>query len=189
MSKARELESTRPGQSFMRLRSQRLPESSQPAEQPDAQDPDAAAATVRSVGAPELPDGTLRMLEKQCSDLLEASAKNAAGLQALQRAFKYAAKGLGSAAEAHERMAAQVQGLLELVETLRVERDSLQELVSAYIEEQQALNEAARSDRERLLEEQDRFIQLLLEEHEQALSAVKRDCANDETDDDQAMQA
>jgi hypothetical protein len=110
---------------------------------------------------------------RRADDVLSSLEGSEAGLVALRGASRYFSTALDVADRAHEQLVVRVQQLLELVESLRLERDNLQQQVNAHRAERRKLREAARADRERLIEEQDRFIQLLLDEQEQSTETAQ----------------
>jgi hypothetical protein len=112
---------------------------------------------------------------------LSAASRNEAGLGSLQRAIRDASRAFTASRQAQEALTEELRvmhrGLNELMsEKAAVERYSallIQERDAALDAAEDARREAQR-EREFLLREQDRFIQLLLEEHEAELSQLRR---------------
>jgi hypothetical protein len=112
---------------------------------------------------------------------LNAASRGEAGLGSLHRSVRDASRSLTSLRHAHESLADELRvmyrGLNEVMsEKTAVERYAAlltQERDSALDAAEDARREAKR-EREFLLREQDRFIQLLLEEHEAELQQVRR---------------
>ena len=112
---------------------------------------------------------------------LSAASRNEAGLGSLQRAIRDASRAFTASRQAQESLTEELRvmhrGLNELMsEKAAVERYSallIQERDAALDAAEEARREAQR-EREFLLREQDRFIQLLLEEHEAELSQLRR---------------
>lgn len=112
---------------------------------------------------------------------LSAASRNEAGLGSLQRAIRDASRAFTASRQAQEALTEELRvmhrGLNELMsEKAAVERYSallIQERDAALDAAEEARREAQR-EREFLLREQDRFIQLLLEEHEAELAQLRR---------------
>jgi hypothetical protein len=112
---------------------------------------------------------------------LSAASRNEAGLGSLQRAIRDASRAFTASRQAQEALTEELRvmhrGLNELMsEKAAVERYSallIQERDAALDAAEDARREAQR-EREFLLREQDRFIQLLLEEHEAELAQLRR---------------
>jgi hypothetical protein len=112
---------------------------------------------------------------------LGAASRNEAGLGSLQRAIRDASRAFTASRQAHESLTEELRvmhrGLNELMsEKAAVERYAAlltQERDAALDAAEEARREAKR-DREFLLREQDRFIQLLLEEHEAEVQQLRR---------------
>ena len=115
---------------------------------------------------------------------LSAASRNEAGLGSLQRAIRDASRAFTASRQAQEALTEELRvmhrGLNELMsEKAAVERYSallIQERDAALDAAEDARREAQR-EREFLLREQDRFIQLLLEEHEAELAQLRRTLA------------
>lgn len=116
---------------------------------------------------------------------LSAASRNEAGLGSLQRAIRDASRAFTASRQAQESLTEELRvmhrGLNELMsEKAAVERYSallIQERDAALDAAEDARREAQR-EREFLLREQDRFIQLLLEEHEAELAQLRRTLAS-----------
>lgn len=112
---------------------------------------------------------------------LSAASRGEAGLGSLHRSVRDASRALTSLRHSHESLGEELRvmyrGLNEVMsEKAAVERYAAlltQERDSALDAAEEARREAKR-DREFLLREQDRFIQLLLEEHEAELQQMRR---------------
>jgi hypothetical protein len=112
---------------------------------------------------------------------LGAASRNEAGFGSLQRAIRDASRAFTASRQAHESLTEELRvmhrGLNELMsEKAAVERYAAlltQERDAALDAAEEARREAKR-DREFLLREQDRFIQLLLEEHEAEVQQLRR---------------
>jgi hypothetical protein len=112
---------------------------------------------------------------------LGASSRNEAGLGSLQRALRDASRAFTASRHAQEALTEDLRvmhrGLNELMsEKAAVERYAAlltQERDAALDAAEEARREAKR-EREFLLREQDRFIQLLLEEHEAELAQMRK---------------
>jgi hypothetical protein len=112
---------------------------------------------------------------------LGAASRNEAGLGSLQRAIRDASRAFTASRQAHEALTEELRvmhrGLNELMsEKAAVERYAAlltQERDAALDAAEEARREAKR-EREFLLREQDRFIQLLLEEHEAEVQQLRR---------------
>jgi hypothetical protein len=125
--------------------------------------------------------GTGSRLVDSLQSALGASSRNEAGLGSLQRALRDASRAFTASRHAQEALTEELRvmhrGLNELMsEKAAVERYAAlltQERDAALDAAEEARREAKR-DREFLLREQDRFIQLLLEEHEAELAQLRK---------------
>jgi hypothetical protein len=134
-------------------------------------------------GAPGGPSGG--RLVDSLQGALSAASRNEAGLGSLQRAIRDASRAFTASRQAQEALTEELRvmhrGLNELMsEKAAVERYSallIQERDAALDAAEDARREAQR-EREFLLREQDRFIQLLLEEHEAELAQLRRALAS-----------
>ena len=125
--------------------------------------------------------GTGNRLVDSLQSALGASSRNEAGLGSLQRALRDASRAFTASRHAQEALTEDLRvmhrGLNELMsEKAAVERYAAlltQERDAALDAAEEARREAKR-EREFLLREQDRFIQLLLEEHEAELAQVRK---------------
>jgi len=125
--------------------------------------------------------GTGNRLVDSLQSALGASSRNEAGLGSLQRALRDASRAFTASRHAQEALTEDLRvmhrGLNELMsEKAAVERYAAlltQERDAALDAAEEARREAKR-EREFLLREQDRFIQLLLEEHEAELAQMRK---------------
>jgi hypothetical protein len=143
--------------------------------------PRSPASSVESgvAGPPGLPTGD--RLVDSLQGALGAASRSEAGLGSLQRAIRDASRAFTASRQAQEALTEELRvmhrGLNELMsEKAAVERYAAlltQERDAALDAAEEARREAKR-EREFLLREQDRFIQLLLEEHEAELQQLRR---------------
>jgi hypothetical protein len=143
--------------------------------------PRGTASSVESTvaGPPGLPSGD--RLVDSLQGALGAASRSEAGLGSLQRAIRDASRAFTASRQAQEALTEELRvmhrGLNELMsEKAAVERYAAlltQERDAALDAAEEARREAKR-EREFLLREQDRFIQLLLEEHEAELQQLRR---------------
>ena len=147
---------------------------------PDSGEPHPfGVATGAFAGAPGAVSGG--RLVDSLQGALSAASRNEAGLGSLQRAIRDASRAFTASRQAQEALTEELRvmhrGLNELMsEKAAVERYSallIQERDAALDAAEEARREAQR-EREFLLREQDRFIQLLLEEHEAELAQLRR---------------
>jgi len=148
-------------------------------DEPSARQPRGASESGVFVGVQGGATGD--RLVDSLQNALGAASRNEAGLGSLQRAIRDASRAFTASRQAQESLSEELRvmhrGLNELMsEKAAVERYAAlltQERDAALDAAEEARREAKR-EREFLLREQDRFIQLLLEEHEAELQQLRR---------------
>jgi hypothetical protein len=148
---------------------------------PNTRQPRASSPTESGVFAGVPGGATGDRLVDSLQGALGAASRNEAGLGSLQRAIRDASRAFTASRQAQEALTEELRvmhrGLNELMsEKAAVERYAAlltQERDAALDAAEEARREAKR-EREFLLREQDRFIQLLLEEHEAELQQLRR---------------
>ncbi|GMV16956.1 MAG: hypothetical protein HS104_26230 [Polyangiaceae bacterium] len=109
--------------------------------------------------------------EQTVEAALAASTRAEATLGALYRAIQQVTQGVSGAREANDQLASELHRVREMLAASNEQRLVFMNQVSLL--EQQLAD--ARSDREFLIQEQDRFLAGLLEEHEAAVERLVRD--------------
>lgn len=112
---------------------------------------------------------------------LGASSRNEAGLGSLQRAIRDASRAFTASRHAQEALTEDLRVMHRGLNELMSEKAAVERYASLLTQERDAALDAAeearreaRREREFLLREQDRFIQLLLEEHEAEVQQLRR---------------
>jgi hypothetical protein len=113
---------------------------------------------------------------------LEASTRAEASLSALLKAIQQVTTGVSGAREANETLVAELQSVREMLRSSNERRVALERRIALVEQERdsarRSLDEAlssAHADRTFLMEEQDRFLQAIMEEHEQTVSELVRE--------------
>jgi|RhiMethySRZTD1v2_1073278.scaffolds.fasta_scaffold11028_11 hypothetical protein len=113
---------------------------------------------------------------------LEASTRAEASLSALLNAIHQVTTGVSGAREANDALVAELQSAREMLRTTNERRLALERRIALVEQERDALRLAgeelrasATHDRTFLMEEQDRFLQAVMEEHEVALAELVRE--------------
>jgi hypothetical protein len=121
-----------------------------------------------------------RLLESLQS-ALGAASRNEAGLGSMQRAIRDASRAFTASRQAQESLTEELRVMYRGLNDLMSEKSAVERYASLLTQERDAALDAAedarreaKREREFLLREQDRFIQLLLEEHEAELQQVRR---------------
>jgi hypothetical protein len=121
-----------------------------------------------------------RLLESLQS-ALGAASRNEAGLGSLQRAIRDASRAFTASRQAQESLTEELRVMYRGLNDLMSEKAAVERYASLLTQERDAALDAAedarreaKRDRDFLLREQDRFIQLLLEEHEAELQQLRR---------------
>jgi predicted nucleic acid-binding Zn-ribbon protein len=115
---------------------------------------------------------------------LEASTRTEASLSALMRAVKHLTTGVTGAQEANERLAVELENVRQMLASANEQRLAFKNRIVT-LEETLRRNEQARfaerataeQDRNFLVDEQDRFLAALLEEHDEQLERLKAEIA------------
>jgi hypothetical protein len=112
---------------------------------------------------------------------LGAASRNESGLGSLQRAIRDASRAFTASRQAHEALTEELRVMHRGLNELMSEKAAIERYAALLTQERDAALDAAeearreaKRDREFLLREQDRFIQLLLEEHEAELQQLRR---------------
>lgn len=134
-----------------------------------AEGADEAPAAARE--APEVETRGPTSHEQTVEAALAASTRAEATLGALYRAIQQVTQGVSGAREANDQLASELHRVREMLAASNEQRLVFMNQVSLL--EQQL--EDARNDREFLIQEQDRFLAGLLEEHEAAVERLVRD--------------
>lgn len=137
------------------------------------------ARPLRAVSAPEPDPGPA---QQHVQAALAAGTRTGASLSALFRAVEQMTDGLSGAREANEQLVGELRAMHEALVQRTAENASLEDQLAALTSERdnalgelEQLRHDAAQEHEFLLEEQDRFLAALLEDHEQALSALRRE--------------
>ncbi len=121
---------------------------------------------------------------------LEASSRAEASLSALLKTIHQVTTGVSGAREANDALVAELQSVREMLRTSNERRSALERRIALVEQERDSarrnLDETknvAAADRTFLMEEQDRFLQAVMEEHEQTVSELirERDEARDQS--------
>jgi hypothetical protein len=125
-----------------------------------------------------LPGGSL---VESLQGALGAASRNEAGLGSLQRAIRDASRAFTASRQAQESLTEELRVMYRGLNDLMSEKAAVERYAALLTQERDAALDAAedarreaKREREFLLREQDRFIQLLLEEHEAELHQVRR---------------
>ena len=112
---------------------------------------------------------------------LSAASRGEAGLGSLHRSVKDASRALTSLRHSHESLGEELRVMYRGLNEVMSEKAAVERYAALLTQERDAALDAAeearresKRDREFLLREQDRFIQLLLEEHEAELLQLRR---------------
>jgi hypothetical protein len=112
---------------------------------------------------------------------LSAASRGEAGLGSLQRSVRDASRALTSLRHAHESLGDELRVMYRGLNEVMSEKAAVERYAALLTQERDAALDAseearreAKREREFLLREQDRFIQLLLEEHEAELQQLRR---------------
>ena len=112
---------------------------------------------------------------------LNAASRGEAGLGSLHRSVRDASRSLTSLRHAHESLADELRVMYRGLNEVMSEKAAVERYAALLTQERDAALDAAeearreaKREREFLLREQDRFIQLLLEEHEAELQQLRR---------------
>lgn len=112
---------------------------------------------------------------------LSAASRGEAGLGSLHRSVRDASRSLTSLRHAHESLADELRVMYRGLNEVMSEKAAVERYAALLTQERDAALDAAeearreaKREREFLLREQDRFIQLLLEEHEAELQQLRR---------------
>jgi len=123
---------------------------------------------------------------------LSAASRGEAGLSSLHRSLRDASRALTASRHAHESLTDELRVLYRGLNEVMSEKAAVERYAALLTQERDAALDAAeearreaRRDREFLLREQDRFIQLLLEEHEAELQALRRRIDESNVPDDE----
>lgn len=150
---------------------------------PSAVSPDAALAVTEP--APQRPGparhpSDSRIANQRVRAALAASTRTEATLSGLMRAVQEVTSGLNGAREANDQLARELDSVREALNTSVEEKTAVEvQLASLVVERDHALRELeqTRADAERersfLIEEQDRFLAALLDDHEQTIHRLQ----------------
>jgi hypothetical protein len=112
---------------------------------------------------------------------LSAASRGEAGLSSLHRSLRDASRALTSSRHAHQSLTDELRVLYRGLNEVMSEKAAVERYAALLTQERDAALDAAeearreaKREKEFLLREQDRFIQLLLEEHEAELQQLKR---------------
>lgn len=112
---------------------------------------------------------------------LSAASRGEAGLGSLQRSVRDASRALTSLRHVHESLGDELRVMYRGLNEVMSEKAAIERYAALLTQERDAALDAAeearreaKREREFLLREQDRFIQLLLEEHEAELQQMRR---------------
>ncbi len=115
---------------------------------------------------------------------LSAASRNEAGLGSMQRSIRDSSRALTASRHAQEALTEELRVMYRGLNELMSEKAGVERYAALLTQERDAALDAAeearreaKRDREFLLREQDRFIQLLLEEHEAELQQLRRGLA------------
>lgn len=121
---------------------------------------------------------------------LSAASRGEVGLGSLQRSLQDASRALTASRHAHQSLTDELRVLYRGLNEVMSEKAAVERYATLLTQERDAALDAAedarreaRRDREFLLREQDRFLQLLLEEHEAELHALRRRVTESEARD------
>lgn len=112
---------------------------------------------------------------EQLRTAVAASARAEASLSALQRAIQQVASGVTGAKEANEHLSAELHRVRELLASTNEQRLALRNRADQLEAELARAHADAKADRDFLIEEQDRFLTALLEEHEATVERIDRE--------------
>jgi hypothetical protein len=120
-------------------------------------------------------------LAESLQQALSAASRSEAGLGSLQRSVRDASRALTASRHAHESLSEELRVMYRGLNDVMSEKAAVERYAALLTQERDAALDAAeearreaKRDREFLLREQDRFIQLLLEEHEAELQQLRR---------------
>jgi hypothetical protein len=115
---------------------------------------------------------------------LSAASRSEAGLGSLHRSVRDASRALTASRHAHESLSEELRVMYRGLNDVMSEKAAVERYAALLTQERDAALDAAedarreaKREREFLLREQDRFIQLLLEEHEAELQQLRRGLA------------
>ena len=113
---------------------------------------------------------------------LEASSRAEASLSALLKTIHQVTTGVSGAREANDALVTELQSMREMLRTSNERRSALERRIALVEQERDAarrsleeLEVSAAADRTFLMEEQDRFLQAVMEEHEQTVNELVRE--------------
>ena len=113
---------------------------------------------------------------------IEASTRAEANLSSLLRAIQEASSGVSGVREANDRLAAELRRVREILSVVNERRMMLERRIAMLEDDRErSLREVdqarldATRDRAFLVEEQDRFLSSMLEDHEKAIAALRRE--------------
>jgi hypothetical protein len=113
---------------------------------------------------------------------LEAGSRAEASLSALLKTIHQVTTGVSGAREANEVLVAELQSVREMLRSSNERRSALERRIALVEQERdvarrslEEVRSSAAADRTFLMEEQDRFLQAVMEEHEQAVSDLVRE--------------
>jgi hypothetical protein len=120
-------------------------------------------------------------LVESLQSALGAASRNEAGLGSLQRAIRDASRAFTASRQAQESLTEELRVMYRGLNDLMSEKAAVERYAALLTQERDAALDAAedarreaKREREFLIREQDRFIQLLLEEHEAELQQARR---------------
>ena len=120
-------------------------------------------------------------LVESLQSALSAASRSEAGLGSLHRSVRDASRALTASRHAHESLTEELRVMYRGLNEVMSEKAAIERYAALLTQERDAALDAAeearreaKREREFLLREQDRFIQLLLEEHEAELQTVRQ---------------
>lgn len=123
-------------------------------------------------------------LVESLQNALSAASRSEAGLGSLHRSVRDASRALTASRHAQESLTEELRVMYRGLNEVMSEKAAVERYAALLTQERDAALDAAeearreaKRDREFLIREQDRFIQLLLEEHEAELSQLRRGLA------------
>jgi hypothetical protein len=151
------------------------------AREPSGRQPRATSPSESGVFAGVSGAATGDRLVDSLQGALGAASRSEAGLGSLQRAIRDASRAFTASRQAQEALTEELRVMHRGLNELMSEKAAIERYAALLTQERDAALDAAeearreaKREREFLLREQDRFIQLLLEEHEAELQQLRR---------------
>lgn len=161
------------------------------AEDPTGEEPREPAfsrAPVRAIESGVFPGARTRAegddLVGNLQGALTAASRGEAGLTSLQRSLRDASRALTASRHAHQALTEELREMYRALTEMSAEKAAIERYAALLTQERDAALDAAdearrdaKREREFLVREQDRFIQLIVEEHEAELERLRAELA------------